>query len=72
LGFFLSLVAHNKYSHPTHDLQEVADDVHLTFKNAMTYNPTGHQVYKLAQALDDVFQDLWGDVLSTLTADELG
>ncbi|KAG0629484.1 hypothetical protein M758_1G107600 [Ceratodon purpureus] len=36
---------------------EFAADVELTFTNAMTYNPVGHDVYVMAELLKNMFED---------------
>ncbi|KAK4486134.1 hypothetical protein RD792_008802 [Penstemon davidsonii] len=36
-----------------------AADVRLTFQNAMTYNPAGHDVYVMAQVLSKYFEMRW-------------
>lgn len=38
---------------------EFADDIALTFTNAMTYNPVGHDVYKMAETLKGRFEEWW-------------
>lgn len=44
-------------------LSEFADDIRLTFNNAMTYNPQGNDVHQAAYALLTIFQRDW-DVLN--------
>ncbi|KAL3848786.1 hypothetical protein ACJIZ3_010668 [Penstemon smallii] len=36
-----------------------AEDVRLTFRNAMTYNPEGHDVYVIAEDLSKIFEEKW-------------
>ncbi|XP_051125631.1 transcription factor GTE4-like isoform X2 [Andrographis paniculata] len=38
---------------------EFAEDVRLTFRNAMTYNPKGQDVYVMAEQLSKMFEDKW-------------
>ncbi|XP_024526131.1 transcription factor GTE9 isoform X2 [Selaginella moellendorffii] len=38
---------------------EFADDVKLTFSNAMTYNPPGHDVFIMADILRQIFDERW-------------
>ena len=45
----------NEYKSP----QESASDIRLTFKNAMTYNPTGHEVHIMAEQMLHFFYDWW-------------
>ncbi|CAI5956952.1 unnamed protein product, partial [Closterium sp. NIES-65] len=47
------------YSHVT----EVARDVRLVFANAMKYNGPGSEVYLMAQALSDRFEEKWQAVM---------
>ncbi|CAI7788204.1 unnamed protein product, partial [Closterium sp. NIES-54] len=47
------------YSHVT----EVAGDVRLVFANAMKYNGPGSEVYLMAQALSDRFEEKWQAVM---------
>lgn len=41
---------------------EFAEDVRLTFANAMKYNPPGHDVYLMADTLRQGFEDKWKSV----------
>ncbi|KAL0354062.1 UNVERIFIED_CONTAM: Transcription factor GTE4 [Sesamum angustifolium] len=53
---FLQLKANqNWYKSPL----EFAEDVRLTFRNAMTYNPKEQDVYVMAEQLSKVFEDKW-------------
>nr|XP_024390486.1 transcription factor GTE9-like [Physcomitrium patens] len=38
---------------------EFAEDIRLTFANAMTYNPVGHDVYVMAELLKSIFEEWW-------------
>ncbi|XP_013695448.1 transcription factor GTE3, chloroplastic [Brassica napus] len=38
---------------------EFAEDVRLTFNNALLYNPVGHDVHRMAQFLLNMFEDKW-------------
>ncbi|KAG7659394.1 NET domain [Arabidopsis suecica] len=38
---------------------EFAEDVRLTFNNAMLYNPVGHDVYHMAEILLNLFEEKW-------------
>ncbi|KAL5738084.1 hypothetical protein ACOSP7_030845 [Xanthoceras sorbifolium] len=38
---------------------EFAEDVRLTFSNAMLYNPKGQDVHTMAEQLSNVFEDKW-------------
>ncbi|CAN6444241.1 unnamed protein product [Victoria cruziana] len=55
LGTVKSRLNSNWYSSPT----EFADEVRLTFRNAMTYNPKGHDVHYMAEQLLKLFEDRW-------------
>ncbi|KAK3012375.1 hypothetical protein RJ639_012732 [Escallonia herrerae] len=39
--------------------REFAEDVRLTFSNAMTYNPKGQDVYVMAEQLSKIFEEKW-------------
>lgn len=39
--------------------REFAEDVRLTFQNAMTYNPKGQDVHIMAEQLSRVFEERW-------------
>lgn len=45
----------NEYKSP----HEFAADVRLTFNNAMTYNPIGHEVHTMAEQMLQFFEDRW-------------
>ncbi|WOH05894.1 hypothetical protein DCAR_0625317 [Daucus carota subsp. sativus] len=55
LGTIKSKLAHYLYKSP----REFADDVRLTFRNAKTYNPMGHDVHIMADQLSTIFEDRW-------------
>lgn len=38
---------------------EFAEDVRLTFNNAMLYNPVGHDVHRMAEILLNLFEEKW-------------
>ncbi|XP_074284855.1 transcription factor GTE4-like [Silene latifolia] len=42
--------------------KEFAEDVRLTFQNAMKYNPKGHDVHIMADILLTVFEEKWGSI----------
>ncbi|KAL2641951.1 hypothetical protein R1flu_009538 [Riccia fluitans] len=50
---------------------EFADDVRLTFSNAMTYNPVGHDVYVMAQVLRSLFEERWKNIEDKVDEDRL-
>ncbi|PWA94992.1 hypothetical protein CTI12_AA054250 [Artemisia annua] len=60
LGTIKSRLAQNFYKVPS----EFAEDVRLTFTNAMTYNPRGHEVYVMAEQLSNIFEEKWGVIES--------
>jgi hypothetical protein len=39
--------------------REFAEDVRLTFQNAMTYNPKGQDVHVMAEQLSTIFEERW-------------
>lgn len=55
LGTVKSRLNEGKYGSPS----DFAADVRLTFKNAMTYNPEGHDVHGMAKALLQFFEERW-------------
>ncbi|XP_047160971.1 transcription factor GTE7-like [Vigna umbellata] len=55
LGTVKSNLSKNKYSTPS----DFASDVRLTFNNALTYNPKGHDVYTMAEQLLSRFEELY-------------
>lgn len=55
LGSVKSRLNKNWYKSP----REFAEDVRLTFHNAMTYNPKGQDVHIMAEQLSKIFEDKW-------------
>lgn len=55
LGTVKSHLDKNWYKSP----REFAEDVRLTFENAMTYNPKGQDVHVMAEQLLKIFEDKW-------------
>ncbi|GAB2285409.1 hypothetical protein Dimus_019862 [Dionaea muscipula] len=55
LGTVKSRLNTNWYKFP----KDFADDVRLTFQNAMTFNPKGHDVHFMAEQLLKIFEDKW-------------
>ncbi|KAJ0801603.1 putative chromatin remodeler Bromodomain family [Helianthus annuus] len=55
LGTIKSRLAQNFYKTPG----EFAEDIRLTFHNAMTYNPKGQDVHVMAEQLSDIFEEKW-------------
>ena len=55
LGTINKNLESNYYYNP----EEFAYDVRLTFLNAMTFNPVGHYVYKMAHTLSKLFEQQW-------------
>ncbi|XP_071717695.1 transcription factor GTE3, chloroplastic-like [Rutidosis leptorrhynchoides] len=55
LGTIKSRLAQSFYKSP----KEFADDVRLTFRNALKYNREGHEVHTMAEQLLKVFEDKW-------------
>ncbi|KAL8140421.1 hypothetical protein V2J09_006442 [Rumex salicifolius] len=55
LGTVKSRLTTDRYGTP----EELADDVRLTFRNAMTYNAEGHQINTLARQMLQMFEDKW-------------
>lgn len=55
LGTVKSRLDKNFYQSP----MEFMVDVRLTFRNAMTYNPKGQDVYVMAEQLLQIFEDKW-------------
>jgi len=55
LGTVKSNLSKNVYSTPA----DFASDVRLTFNNALTYNPKGHDVYAMAEQLLARFEELY-------------
>lgn len=55
LGTVKSRLNKNWYKSP----REFAEDVRLTFRNAMTYNPKGQDVHIMAEQLLKIFEERW-------------
>ncbi|PSR95712.1 Transcription factor like [Actinidia chinensis var. chinensis] len=60
LGTVKSRLAKNWYKSP----REFAEDVRLTFRNAMTYNPKGQDVHVMAEELLMIFEEKWAVIES--------
>ncbi|RZB75515.1 Transcription factor GTE4 isoform B [Glycine soja] len=60
LGTVKSRLNKNWYKSP----KEFAEDVRLTFRNAMTYNPPGQDVHIMAEQLSKIFEDRWAIIES--------
>ncbi|XVF14615.1 hypothetical protein REPUB_Repub09cG0076400 [Reevesia pubescens] len=58
LGTVKSRLNKNWYKSP----REFAEDVRLTFHNAMTYNPKGQDVHVMAEQLSKIFEDKWAAI----------
>ncbi|GLT94022.1 hypothetical protein SLE2022_117850 [Rubroshorea leprosula] len=58
LGTIKSRLNKNWYKSP----REFAEDVRLTFRNAMTYNPKGQDVHIMAEELSKIFEDKWASI----------
>ncbi|KAL1555646.1 transcription factor GTE4-like isoform X1 [Salvia divinorum] len=58
LGTVKGRLTQRWYKSPT----EFAEDVVLTFQNAMTYNPKGQDVYVMAEQLCKIFEDKWAPI----------
>ncbi|KAJ0252940.1 Bromodomain-containing protein [Hirschfeldia incana] len=64
LGTVKKKLASGVYSSP----HEFAADVRLTFANAMTYNPPGHDVHIMADILRKLFESRWKAIEKKLPA----
>ncbi|KAG4384508.1 hypothetical protein AAZX31_13G274900 [Glycine max] len=60
LGTVKSRLNKNWYRSP----KEFAEDVRLTFHNAMTYNPKGQDVHIMAEQLSNIFEERWAIIES--------
>ncbi|GAU22560.1 hypothetical protein TSUD_93280 [Trifolium subterraneum] len=60
LGTVKTRLNKNWYKSP----KEFAEDVRLTFHNAMTYNPKGQDVHVMAEHLSKIFEDRWAIIES--------
>ncbi|GFZ12408.1 global transcription factor group E4 [Actinidia rufa] len=65
LGTVKSRLAKNWYKSP----REFAEDVRLTFRNAMTYNPKGQDVHVMAEELSMIFEEKWAVIESEYSLD---
>lgn len=63
LGTVKSRLTNNWYKSPG----EFAEDVRLTFRNAMTYNAKGQDVYVMAEQLLQLFEEGWPAIESEYT-----
>ncbi|CAL0333833.1 unnamed protein product [Lupinus luteus] len=59
-GTVKSRLSKNWYKSP----KEFAEDVRLTFCNAMTYNPKGQDVHVMAEQLSKIFEERWAIIES--------
>ncbi|KAE8707209.1 Global transcription factor group E4, putative isoform 2 [Hibiscus syriacus] len=57
-GTVKSRLSKNWYKSP----REFAEDVRLTFQNAMTYNPKGQDVHVMAEQLSKIFEGKWASI----------
>ena len=53
-----------------HSLEEFEGHVHLTFDNAMTYNPEGSVVYNMASEMKEKFKQDYAKLIEQLNAEE--
>ncbi|TYI30931.1 hypothetical protein ES332_A05G420200v1 [Gossypium tomentosum] len=58
LGTVKTRLGKNWYKSP----REFAEDVRLTFRNAMTYNPKGQDVHVMAEQLSKIFEGKWASI----------
>ncbi|CAL4999619.1 unnamed protein product [Urochloa decumbens] len=58
LGTIRAQLSKGQYRNP----KEFADDVRLTFYNAMTYNPKGQDVHFMAEQLLGIFEAQWPEI----------
>ncbi|CAO2191965.1 unnamed protein product [Urochloa humidicola] len=58
LGTIRARLSKGQYRNP----KEFADDVRLTFHNAMTYNPKGQDVHFMAEQLSGIFEAQWPEI----------
>ncbi len=52
-------------------IQEICDDVHLVFSNAMSYNQDGSDVHTMAKTLSDKFEEKWKALVEPKLAEEV-
>lgn len=60
----LGTVKENLTAGRYHSHEAFADDVRLTFNNALRYNPVGHQVHRSAGSLLASFEGMYGEAVS--------
>ncbi|XP_052177240.1 transcription factor GTE4-like [Diospyros lotus] len=65
LGTVKSRLSKNWYKSP----REFAEDVRLTFRNAMTYNPKGQDVHVMADDMLQIFEEKWAAIESEYNFD---
>ncbi|RDX89027.1 Transcription factor GTE4, partial [Mucuna pruriens] len=65
LGTVKTRLNKNWYKSP----KEFAEDVRLTFRNAMTYNPKGQDVHIMAEQLSNIFEERWAIIESNYNRD---
>ncbi|KAK4373951.1 hypothetical protein RND71_004628 [Anisodus tanguticus] len=65
LGTIKTRVSQNWYKSP----REFAEDVRLVFRNAMTYNPKGHDVHVMAEQLLKIFEERWAVIETEFNPD---
>jgi hypothetical protein len=65
LGTIKAQLTRGQYRNP----KEFANDVRLTFHNAMTYNPKGQDVHFMAEQLLGIFEAQWPEEVSTSPLD---
>ncbi|KAF8654520.1 hypothetical protein HU200_061711 [Digitaria exilis] len=58
LGTIRTRLSQGQYRNP----KEFAEDVRLTFRNAMTYNPRGQDVHFMAEQLSGIFEAQWPEI----------
>nr|XP_043624473.1 transcription factor GTE3, chloroplastic-like [Erigeron canadensis]XP_043624474.1 transcription factor GTE3, chloroplastic-like [Erigeron canadensis] len=65
LGTIKERIGEGYYKFP----KDFAEDVRLTFRNAMTYNSKGHGVHVMAEQLLGIFEDKWALIEAECNAD---
>ncbi|CAN4096968.1 unnamed protein product [Withania somnifera] len=65
LGTIKTRLSQNWYKSP----MEFAEDVRLVFRNAMTYNPKGHDVHVMSEQLLKIFEDRWAAIEADFNPD---
>ncbi|KAF5728274.1 Global transcription factor group E4 putative isoform 5 [Tripterygium wilfordii] len=65
LGTVKSRLQKNWYKSP----EDFAEDVRLTFSNAMVYNPKGQDVHYMAEALSNTFEEKWATIEAEFALD---